>query len=96
MIDLVGSAVEAASGYLVGRYNTKQNAAKHIAFILISLACGLLFFLGYGIQQLISPAPNPMGNIWLGLALFSVGISFVVYLLLLIDAFIKKKKKVNC
>lgn len=92
MHEFITGVVEAVSGYLAGRFRVEISRASHISRIIISLAFGLMFFCAFGVYELISPAPNPIGNIWLGLLSISFGLSFFVYLMLLIDYLIKKNQ----
>lgn len=93
MTELISSFVEAISGYLIGRFHTNARVAKQISLITLSLVTGILFFTAFGLYELSSPAPNPMGNVWLGLLFFSVCLSIIVYLILLIDILVKNRKK---
>lgn len=93
MLELISTLLEAISGYFIGRFRASRSAATHISLIAISVALGIIFFCVFGIYELIFPAPNPIGNVWIGLLYFSLGISFITYLMLLIDYLIKLRKK---
>lgn len=95
MFDFFGTIAEALSGYIAGRYRTSQRATFHLTAFLLALSCGLVFFVVFGVYELIDPASNPIGNVWLGLFLFSLGISLLTYLFLFIDYCIKRNKKDN-
>ena len=95
MFDLIGSFVEAISGYLVGRFKSRSKTAVHLSMIFVSLLVGLVFFVGYGAYELLFPAPNPM-EIWrnnwvLLLLMMSAGMSLLVYIVLIIDYFLSHK-----
>lgn len=93
MIDLISGLLEAVSGYLISKLKARNALANHAAIVVVSLLFGILFFVLYGLNEMLFPAENAVGNIWLGLVMFSLGVSFVVYALLLIDKFIKSRDK---
>jgi len=93
MFELITTALEAISGYLVGKFGAKSSAARHSSLVFLSFVLGGIFFISFGVYELIFPSANPKGNIWVGLICFSIGISFVTYLILLIDCLIKNRKK---
>jgi hypothetical protein len=95
MFEFFGTIAEALSGYIAGRYGASRRSSFHLSAIVLALACGLFFFSAYGLYELIFPAQNPMGNVWWGLLLFSLGVAFLVYLILLIDHWIGSRKKRN-
>ena len=84
MFEFFGTIAEALSGYIAGRYGASKRSSFHLSAVILALGCGLIFFSAYGLYELIFPAPNPMGNVWLGLLLFSLGVTLLVYLFLLI------------
>ncbi len=89
MFELIGGIVEALTGYLVGRFQATNKSASHISAIAVSLLCGLIFFLGLGIYDLFYPAPR---NRLSSLILFPLGFSMIIYLIIVIDFWIKRKK----
>ena len=93
MFDLIGTLLEGISGYIGGRYATSKRASFHISAILVSLACGLMFFLAYGLYEFFVPAPNPIGNVWIGLSALSVVMVIAIYLFLVAVHFFEKKNK---
>ena len=95
MYDFFGTIAEAIAGHVMRRYLTSRRTASHLAAILVSLVCGLIFYVTYGIYELIFPAPNPMGNVWAGLLLISLGVAFLMYIFILIDLWVKNRRKQN-
>jgi membrane protein implicated in regulation of membrane protease activity len=95
MFEFFGTIAEALSGYIAGRYGASKRSSFHLSAVVLALGCGLIFFSAYGLYELIFPAQNPMGNVWLGLLLFSLGVALLVYLFLLIAHWIESRKKRN-
>ena len=95
MIDLISGVLEAVSGYLIAKLKARNALANHAAIVVVSLLFGLLFFVFFGAYEMLFPAENAAGNIWLGLVIFSLGVSCVVYVLILIDKFIKSRSKLG-
>lgn len=93
MIEVISTILEAMSGFIVGRFNASNSTAQHFSRICLAAVIGLAFFSAFGIYEFISPAPNPMGNIWLGLFTIALCVSIISYAILLIDYYIKKKGK---
>ncbi|MCM2480264.1 hypothetical protein [Serpentinimonas maccroryi] len=94
--DFVGDLVEPIAGHLVGRFKSRPRTAVHLSMFLVSLLVGLVFFVGYGVYELLFPAPNPM-KIWGGhwvypLLLISAVISLFVYVILIIDYYTSRKR----
>jgi hypothetical protein len=92
MSELIGGLVEALSGYLVGRFHNTKKSASHISRISISLMCGLIFFIGYGIQSLIFPSPHAPESWGYGLVFFSLAVSTLIYLMIMIDFWLERKE----
>jgi len=84
MADLIGSVLEAASGYWVGRLKQKGLLVLHSTMLAFSLICGIIFFVAYGLYYLIFPSPNLPVNFYYGLALISLILSIVIYLILVL------------
>lgn len=95
MFEFFGTVVEALSGYLAGRYGASKRSSFHLSAVILAVGCGLMFFSAYGLYELIFPAKNPMGNVWLGLLLFSFGVALLVYLILLIAHGIETRQRRN-
>jgi len=95
MFELFGAIAEALSGYIAGRYGASKRSSFHLSAVVLALGCGLIFFTAYGLYELIFPAPNPMGNVWVGLLLFSLGVAILAYLFLLIAHWIGNRRKQN-
>jgi cystathionine beta-lyase family protein involved in aluminum resistance len=93
MFEFFGTIAEALSGYIAGRYGASKRSSFHLSAVILALGCGLIFFSVYVIYELIFPAPNPMGNVWLGLLLFSLGVTLLVYLFLLIAQWIESRQR---
>src|SRR6218665_3754113 len=93
MFELITAALEAISGYLVGKFGAKSSRARYSSLVFLSFVLGGIFFISFGVYELIFPSANPKGNIWVGLICFSIGISFITYLILLIDRLIKNRKR---
>ena len=93
MFEFFGTIAEALSGYIAGRYGASKRSSFHLSAVILALGCGLLFFSAYGLYELIFPAPNPMGNVWLGLLLFSLGVTLLVYLFLLIAQWFESRQR---
>lgn len=92
MFDIVGGLIEALSSYILGRHQFKKNTAFQLSSIFTSIICGLIFFIGYGLYELINPAPNPKFDTWKFLALLSISISFFAYFTLVIDHLIRERR----
>lgn len=92
MFDFLSTVVEAISGYLTSRYKMRLGAAFGLARIAFSFGVGLIFFIVFGLNEFFFPAPNPVGDIWLGLIVFSLAISIFIYVLLLLHIFFKGRK----
>ncbi|MCZ8137570.1 MAG: hypothetical protein O9266_14860 [Porphyrobacter sp.] len=95
MFEFFGTIAEALAGYLAGRYSVSKRSSFHLSAVVLALACGLIFFAAYGLHELIFPARNPRGNVWLGLLVFSLVVALLVYLILLIAHWIESRKKRN-
>jgi hypothetical protein len=95
MLEFLNALFEVIWVDFIGRFIASRSLATHISLITISVALGISFFLVFGAYELIFPAQNPRGNIWIVLLCFSLGISFVTYLILLIGYLIKLRKKDN-
>lgn len=93
MFEFFGTIAEALSGYIAGRYGASKRSSFHLSAVILALGCGLIFFSVYGLHELIFPAPNPMGNVWLGLLLFSLGVTLLVYLILLIAQWFESRQR---
>jgi cystathionine beta-lyase family protein involved in aluminum resistance len=93
MFEFFGTIAEALSGYIAGRYGASKRSSFHLSAVILALGCGLIFFSAYGLYELIFPAPNPMGNVWLGLLLFSLGVTLLVYLFLLIAQWFESRQR---
>lgn len=95
MIDLISGLLEAVSGYFISKLKARNALANHAAIVIVSLLFGILFFVFFGLYEILFPAENAVGNIWLGLVIFSIGVSCVAYVLILIDKFIKSRDKIK-
>jgi hypothetical protein len=95
MLEFLNALFEAIWVDFIGRFIASRSLTTHISLIVISVALGISFFLVFGAYELIFPVQNPHGNIWIGLLCFSLGISFLTYLVLLIEYLIKLQKKDN-
>lgn len=93
MTELISMVPEAIAGYLISQFKIKSAMASQISLIVLSLTIGMLFFCAFGASELISPSPNPMGNVWLGLLFFSLSVSAITYLIFIVDYLLKKRKK---
>jgi hypothetical protein len=95
MFEFFGAIAEALSGYITGRFRSNKKFSFHLSAILISLSIGFIFFATYGLYELIYPASNPMGDIWLGLVFFSTGVSLIAYLMILITGWVERCRKLK-
>lgn len=93
MFEFVCFIGEVLSGYIAGRNAESKRSSFHLSAVISALSCGLIFFSVYGIYELIFPAPNPMGNVWLGLLLLSLGFALLSYLLLLVAHWIEGRQR---
>lgn len=84
--------LEAIAGYFISRLKIKSAMASQISLIVLSLAIGILFFCAFGVSEVIYPSPNPMGNVWLGLFVFSLAVFATTYLILLVGYLLEKRK----
>lgn len=89
--DFTGGLVQIIADHLVNRFKGRPRMAMHISMILASLLVGLIFFAGFGVYELVFPAPNPM-EIWgwhwvFSLLLISTALSLLIYIALLVDYF---------
>lgn len=92
MFELIESSLEAVSGYLISKFKLAGTLANHIGMMIVSFLFGLLFFISFGVYEILNPSKKSAQNILIGLVVFSFVISFAVYLLLWIDKFFKDKK----
>lgn len=92
MFDIVGGLIEALSSYIFGRHQFKKTTAFQLSSILVSLVCGLILFIGYGLYELIYPTPNPKFDTWKFLTLLSILFSLFTYLSIVIDHLIKERR----
>jgi hypothetical protein len=92
MFELIETSLEAVSGYLISKFKVAGTLADHLGMMIVSFLFGLLFFISFGAYEILNPSKKSAQNIFFGLAMFSFAISFAVYLLLLIDKFLKKNK----
>lgn len=92
MFEFLSTILEAINGYIGRRYATFKRKNYYVRITLVSITCGLIFFLAYGLYELFFPAPNPLGNIWLGLTFISVVLMLVIFLFLVTVDFFDKNK----
>lgn len=92
MFEFLSTILEAINGYIGRRYATFKQKNYYVRITLVSITCGLIFFLAYGLYELLFPAPNPLGNIWLGLTFISVVLMLVIFLFLVTVDFFDKNK----
>ena len=83
------------TGYIVERHRASKRASFHLSAVVLALGCGLIFFFAFGLHELIFPAPNTMGNIWLDLLLLSLAAALLLYLTLLMAHWIESRQKRN-
>src|SRR6218665_852310 len=72
MFELITTALEAISGYLVGKFGAKSSTARHSSLVFLSFVLGGIFFISFGVYELIFPSANPKGNIFVGFIFFSI------------------------
>ena len=92
MFELVGTLVEAVAGYLGGWFQGSKRAESHVGMLVLSLLCGLVAFVGYGVYELVAPSPKRPDDWAYALALFSLLASILMFLLLELVAWIEKKR----
>ena len=92
MFELFGGIIEALTGYILGRFQTKNTIAQQISIVSVSLLLGLIFFIGYGAHSLLFPSSKAPDNWAYGLAVFSISVSFFAFLIINIDIWWKKRK----
>lgn len=84
--------MEGLSNYLIGHHQTRRKSAFQLSAVAVSLLCGVICFVGYGVYELVFPAPNPKGNMWLFLLFLSSCVAVFAYIVIVVDHLIKKRR----
>ena len=97
-MDVIAALMEALGGIFASISREKGTASRHSQQIIFSVVAGCSAFCVFGLNEMLSPSPNPRGNLWVGLLMISLALSLMVYLILLLAHFDaqRREKKKDC